>query len=75
MGSLSVEGGGLHLFVGHGAAFRHAAYRLGVMSLEDVRRHSMYHAVPVVLEFRPDGTWRHAAGEWKVRKSADVPMD
>jgi 2,3-bisphosphoglycerate-dependent phosphoglycerate mutase len=57
----------LKLFVGHGAAFRHAAHHLGVLQFDDIRRLSMYHARPVLLEYRSDGPWRHAGGEWKVR--------
>lgn len=57
----------LKLFVGHGAAFRHAAHRLGVLSFDDIARLSMYHACPVYLEYRPGRGWRHVAGEWKVR--------
>lgn len=58
----------LKLFIGHGAAFRHAAYHLGVLAFEDIRRLSMYHAQPVLLEYRPQGPWQHLAGEWKLRK-------
>jgi 2,3-bisphosphoglycerate-dependent phosphoglycerate mutase len=61
------EGDCLKLFVGHGAAFRHAAYRLGVLRFEDIARLSMYHASPVYLEFRGDGSWHQVAGEWKPR--------
>jgi 2,3-bisphosphoglycerate-dependent phosphoglycerate mutase len=62
-----VNGDSLKLFVGHGAAFRHAAYRLGVLQFEDIARLSMYHATPVYLELRADGTWHQVAGEWKLR--------
>jgi 2,3-bisphosphoglycerate-dependent phosphoglycerate mutase len=62
-----VQADSLKLFVGHGAAFRHAAYRLGVLQFEDIARLSMYHANPVYLEFRADGTWHQVAGEWKLR--------
>ena len=57
----------LKLFVGHGAAFRHAAYHLGVLEYDDIKRLSMHHARPVLLEYRPEGPWRHVGGEWKVR--------
>ena len=40
----------IKLFVGHGAAFRHAACVLGAMPYEDIARLSMYHARPVYLE-------------------------
>ena len=65
----------LKLFVGHGAAFRHAAYHLGVLKFDDIARFSMYHAEPLYLELMPDGEWRHVAGEWKVRPITEVPMD
>lgn len=62
-----IVGDSLKLFVGHGAAFRHAAYHLGVLAFEDIAGLSMYHARPVYLELASDGSWRHVAGEWKVR--------
>ena len=64
-----VEEDSLKLFVGHGAAFRHAAYRLGVLRFEDITRLSMYHARPVYLELLTDGGWQQVAGDWKVRQS------
>lgn len=57
----------LKLFVGHGAAFRHAAFHLGVLAFEDIAKLSMYHAKPVCLELLPDDRWVHVAGQWKVR--------
>lgn len=57
----------LKLFVGHGAAFRHAAFHLGVLDYDQIARLSMYHGRPVFLEFHDDGSWRHIEGEWKVR--------
>ena len=57
----------LKLFVGHGAAFRHAAYHLGVLEFGQIRRLSMYHCRPVMIEYLPGGQWRHVEGEWKVR--------
>lgn len=67
--------GRLLLCVGHGAAFRHAAYHLGVLTFGDIARLSMYHASPVVLECRADGSWRHVAGEWKVREDNAGDLD
>jgi 2,3-bisphosphoglycerate-dependent phosphoglycerate mutase len=55
------------LFVGHGAAFRHAAFHLGVLEFDQVAALSMYHAEPVYLERLDDGSWRQVAGQWKVR--------
>jgi len=57
----------LKIFVGHGAAFRHAAYHLGVLEFGQIRRLSMYHCRPVMIEYLPGGQWRHVEGEWKVR--------
>ena len=55
------------LFVGHGAAFRHAAYQLGVLQFEQIAQLSMYHGEPVFIELLNDGSWHHIAGRWKVR--------
>jgi 2,3-bisphosphoglycerate-dependent phosphoglycerate mutase len=55
------------IFVGHGGAFRHAACHLGVLEFGQIRQLSMHHCRPVMLEYLPDGHWRHVAGDWKVR--------
>ena len=55
------------VFVGHGAAFRHAAYHLGVLAFEQIRQLSMFHCRPVMIEYLPGGQWRHDEGDWKVR--------
>jgi 2,3-bisphosphoglycerate-dependent phosphoglycerate mutase len=67
--ALLPEGGRdrLKLFVGHGAAFRHAAYHMGVLVFEQLRQLSMFHCQPVLIEYLPDGQWRHIEGDWKVR--------
>lgn len=57
----------MKLFVGHGAAFRHAAYHLGILELTQVSKLSMYHAQPVVLEYQASKGWFHVDGEWKPR--------
>jgi broad specificity phosphatase PhoE len=62
------------LFVGHGAAFRHAAHYLGVISFDQIAALSMHHCRPVFLE-RVAGTWRHLAGEWKVRSKGEAFVD
>ena len=62
------------LFVGHGAAFRHAAYHLGVLEYEQLAQLSMFHAQPVLIEYHDDGSWHHAGGDWKVR-GADNGLD
>ena len=55
------------LFVGHGAAIRHAAVILGVLTLEQARARSMFHATPVAIERTPPRHWHMVAGEWKMR--------
>ena len=55
------------LFVGHGAAFRHAAYHLNVLEYEQLAKLSMHYAHPVLIEFMADGSWRHVGGDWKIR--------
>lgn len=67
MAALQADVDCVKLFVGHGAAFRHAAYVLGVIDFEQIAQLSMHHAQPVYLECLADGSWQHVAGEWKVR--------
>ena len=55
------------IFVGHGAAFRHAAFHLGALELDRVDALSMHHGRPVFLKCDADGRWRHVAGDWKLR--------
>lgn len=55
------------LFFGHGAAFRHAAYKLGILEFDEIAQLSMFHASPIYLEYLPNGEWQHIAGVWKVR--------
>ena len=71
--SVQTEIDTVRLFVGHGAAIRHAAYHLGVLQFDDIARLSMYHATPVYIEYTQSG-WRHVAGEWKVR-ARDMELD
>lgn len=74
MRALASEGGRdrsvdrVKLFVGHGAAFRHAAHHLGALALDEVAALSMYHARPVFLEVGDD-RWHPIAGNWKPRPS------
>jgi 2,3-bisphosphoglycerate-dependent phosphoglycerate mutase len=70
-----VETDTVKLFVGHGAAFRHAAHHLGVMDFEQIAALSMYHCRPVFLERRYAGSWRHLTGEWKVRSRGEAFVD
>jgi 2,3-bisphosphoglycerate-dependent phosphoglycerate mutase len=62
----------LKLFVGHGAAFRHAAYHLGALKSDELSRLSMHHAEPVVFQVH-DGAWTRIAGHWKRRPGDDAP--
>lgn len=63
----------LVVFVGHGAALRHAGVELGLFAdYDEARSVSMYHARPVVYA-TPVGAasgvgWQHEVGEWKPRK-------
>jgi 2,3-bisphosphoglycerate-dependent phosphoglycerate mutase len=59
------------LFVGHGAAFRHAAHQLGVLPFDQIAALSMYHCRPVFLERLSDGNWQHLTGEWKIRSKGE----
>lgn len=63
------------IFVGHGAAFRHAAFHLGVLEYEQISKLSMFHATPVALEVNSDNAWSHVAGEWKHRDISDGALD
>mgnify|MGYP001827159641 FL=1 len=65
----------LKLFIGHGAAFRHAAFHLGVLEYEQIAQLSMYHAQPVFLEYLSGDEWRHIGGEWKVRTKTNAYTD
>lgn len=62
------------LFVGHGAALRHAAAELGALDLAGAAARSMHYGRPVFLEATGQRSWRHVAGEWKMqRESAARP--
>jgi 2,3-bisphosphoglycerate-dependent phosphoglycerate mutase len=63
------------IFVGHGAAYRHAAHHLGVLAFDDIRKVSMHHAKPVVLRFSPGAGWSHVAGDWKQRQVLETALD
>jgi 2,3-bisphosphoglycerate-dependent phosphoglycerate mutase len=71
----------LVLFVGHGAAFRHAASQLGLLAPADVPRLSMDHAAPIFFEFHPgrggdtsSERWLRVVGDWRERDAA-APVD
>ena len=55
------------LFVGHGAAFRHAAFHLGILEFEQLEQLSMYHARAVLIEYIGKDNWHHVGGDWKIR--------
>ncbi|OQK18398.1 hypothetical protein AU255_11445 [Methyloprofundus sedimenti] len=59
----------LKIFVGHGAAFRHAAYHLGIINYEQIALLSMFHCQPVFIEYTGNGNWQHIGGEWKIRNA------
>ncbi len=68
MSALQAKAGDtLKLFVGHGAAFRHAAFHLGILEYQQIASLSMYHGRPVFLQYLDDGSWCHIEGDWKVR--------
>ncbi|MDH2293660.1 histidine phosphatase family protein [Cobetia sp. 1AS1] len=69
------SGATLTLVVGHGAALRHAAHLLGVLDFDQIAGLSMHHARPVVIEETSSGSWRHVAGEWKVRHRHEPAQD
>jgi len=61
--------GFVQIFVGHGAAFRHAAYHLGVLTLPEIGQLSMHHARPLFLRLDADHCWYHQSGAWKQRSN------
>ncbi|MEP0233121.1 histidine phosphatase family protein [Roseibium sp.] len=63
------------IFVGHGASFRHAAHRLGVIEFDDIAQLSMHHARPIVLEANDKMSWRQVHGEWKNRYPDEPATD
>ena len=75
MADMRLDADCVKLFIGHGAAFRHAAYELGVIDLQQVAHLSMHHTQPIYLECCADGTWQHIAGEWKLRSKQSRHQD
>ncbi|MBO1927946.1 histidine phosphatase family protein [Thiomicrorhabdus sp. 6S2-11] len=66
----------LVVMVGHGASFRHAAYKLGILDKAEIGRHSMHYAQPMVFECRQEQhamAIDHLAGKWKVRQEVERP--
>ncbi|MCU7936002.1 MAG: histidine phosphatase family protein [Candidatus Thiodiazotropha sp. (ex Dulcina madagascariensis)] len=70
-----VEVDTVKLFVGHGAAFRHAAHHLGVLAFHQLADLSMHYCRPVFVERRHAGDWRHLTGAWKVRSEGEAFVD
>ena len=64
----------LKLFIGHGAAIRHAACHLNVINICEVPRLSMYHGHPIILSKSTEG-WQHIAGQWKQRNKDSAITD
>ncbi|MEM8632291.1 MAG: histidine phosphatase family protein [Pseudomonadota bacterium] len=69
------KAGFIIVFVGHGAAFRHAACELGALEAPEVAKLSMHHARPVLLERQAPGRWQKIAGDWKQRSARDSATD
>jgi len=57
----------MQLFIGHGAAFRHAACDHSMLGFDDIKKLSMFHAEPIYFTLNEDTGWQHRAGEWKIR--------
>lgn len=70
-----LENDELAIVVGHGAAFRHAAFHLGVLSRDDIAKLSMYHCEPVFLKVpeQQSDKWLHIDGKWKIRQQSEQP--
>ena len=72
-----LAGDALKLFVGHGAALRHAAHLMGILPFERIAKLSMFYAKPVVFEgSAPAGAigtlaWTRISGDWKHRDQND----
>ena len=71
---INAERDTLKVFVGHGAAFRHAAHILGVLNFDDIAKFSMHHAKPIYIELIDD-KWVHIGGDWKQRDGARSLLD
>jgi len=58
----------VQLFVGHGAAFRHAARDLGILETAEIPGLSMHHGRGLLFEYR-DKSWTLLSGAWKTRRT------
>jgi len=75
MASLQPESGIMQLFVGHGAAFRHAACHQGMINFDEIAKLSMFHAEPIYFTLDQNMDWQHRAGAWKVRPQHSTYTD
>ncbi len=62
----------VRILVGHGASFRHACVELGILSEQEVKKYSMYHAEPLYFKHENNG-WKLISGAWKIRQQQDQP--
>jgi len=65
----------LHVFVGHGAAFRHAAYHQGMLEFDAIAQLSMHHCMPMAFAVDADQHWHHLAGAWKQRSQRSQHLE
>ncbi|MBN2647623.1 MAG: histidine phosphatase family protein [Thiotrichales bacterium] len=66
----------LVVMVGHAAAFRYAAYQLGLLEKAEIGRYSMHYAQPMVFECRLKNHQLELellAGKWKARPESEKP--
>lgn len=65
------SGDTLKVFVGHADALLHAAFLLGVVSLEQLNHFSLHKAKPIFIERDERGQWQQCGGLWKKTKPAE----
>jgi len=65
----------IKIFVGHGAAFRHAAVHMGLLTTEEAVALSMYHCHPLFFEHLNNSKWKHIGGDWKIRQVKGLDLD
>ncbi|MBJ7538589.1 histidine phosphatase family protein [Marinomonas transparens] len=66
---------GVKLIVGHGAAIRHGAFHLNLMTMGDIKGLSMFYGHPVVFEFVDNQPTRKRFGDWKQRHILNMNQD
>lgn len=66
----------LKVVIGHGASFRHAAYLMGLLPMDQIQRLSLFHGEPLLFRYQPaisatapqiTPTWTQLSGQWKSR--------